>query len=336
MKTSNSKYIDLLFCIDKPFVLGTGALIVSILEHNQDRQLRFHIYCSEKEFDFIKYNLSSRLKKLNNYQNYELIFKTYENLSLYKKLQGTINHRMLIQSIRIMAARDCEIKARNLIYADVDIICTGSLDYLADVDLGESPLAVIPNDPTFQRIEEVKGGYRLNKYFGSGVMVFNLDKWSKTSLDEKCIEFISQNKPRYPDQDALNVICDGLTFMLPKRYQEIWETKEDTVFVHYVGEKPWMPWCRSSSKFPLREINLFRKFAKTFEPNVCLWLSFNKDKDVLLNFANHRKGTKWISKKLSKRGFTSAGLYFYARHLYIKVKQKGIIGTLLFRSNTRS
>ncbi len=235
-----------------------------------------------------------------------------------------------------MAARDCEIKARNLIYTDVDIICTGSLDYLADVDLGESPLGVIPNDPTFQHIEEVKGGYRLNKYFGSGVMVFNLNKWSKTSLDEKCIEFIAKNRPRYPDQDALNVICDGLTFMLPKRYQEIWETKEDTVFVHYVGEKPWMPWCKSSSKFPLHEINLFRKFAKIFEPNVGLWLSFNKDKDVLLNFANHRKGTKWISKKLFKRGFTKAGLYFYARHLYIKVKQKGLIGTLLFRSNTRS
>ena len=62
----------------------------------------------------------------------------------------------------------------------------------------------------------------------------------------------------------------------------------------------------------------------------------NHNLAVLLNFANHRKGTKWISKKLFKRGFTKAGLYFYARHLYIKVKQKGLIGTLLFRSNTRS
>ena len=37
MKTFSDKYIDLLFCIDKPFALGTGALIVSILEHNQER-----------------------------------------------------------------------------------------------------------------------------------------------------------------------------------------------------------------------------------------------------------------------------------------------------------
>ena len=243
---------------------------------------------------------------------------------------------MLIQSIRIMAARDCEIKARNLIYLDVDIICTGNLEFLADLDMGESPLGVIPNDPTFKHIEEVKGGYKLNKYFGSGVMVFNLEVWNRTDLDEKCIDFIAKNKPRYPDQDALNVVCDGLTFMLPKKYQEIWETKDDTVLVHYVGEKPWMPWCRSGSKFPLQEINRFRKFAKIFEPKVALWVSFNKDREVLLNFANHRKGTKWISKKLFKRGNRKGGWYFYVRHLYIKVKQKGIIGTLLLRSNTRS
>ena len=75
-----------------------------------------------------------------------------------------------------------------------------------------------------------------------------------------------------------------------------------------------------------------------FEPDVTQWISFKQDKDTLVNFNwfHARKAMKWLSKLFLKRGNYKAFIYFYWRHLQIKIKQKGIIGILLMKSNTRS
>lgn len=179
--------------------------------------------------------------------------------------------------------------------------------------------------------------FTVDHYFCSGVMVFNIDKWKTTNLDERCLEFVLKECPVLPDQDALNVICSDELVFIENKYQ-VYQGQNsvvDRVFLHFAGTKPWCPW------FPLYfidDVNSFRKACKLFEPDVTQWISFKPNKNTLVNF-NHfhaRKAMKWLSQLFYKRKNYKAFLYFYFKHLQIKVKQKGLLGILLFKSTTRS
>ncbi|MBO8414846.1 MAG: hypothetical protein IAB19_00485 [Proteobacteria bacterium] len=327
-KTNADSMMDILLCVDKNFLLGCGALIASILFYNK-QPIRFHIFTSEPNQPYIKEQLLSRLKSNVLAASAEFLFYTYENIALYKLLKGKVNERVLIQCIRIMAPKACKTGSNNLIYLDADIICLGDLSALSRTDLQSSPIGVTVGGPRNVYGKEIKN------YFISGVVVFNLKIWNNTELDRQCIEFIAEKKPKLADQDALNYFASEQAVIFPAEYQHYWEYNDETVLLHYAAGKPWAPWRYSVN---IKAVNAFRRHCKLFEPDVTQWCSFKKDKQTLVNFNQFhaRRAMKYLAQLFKKRKNYTAALYFYYEHYRIKVKNKGIIGTLLMRSNTRS
>lgn len=330
----SSDAFDFLFCINKKFVLGTGALIASIYKNNPDLNVSFYIYVSEKEKDYIEKELLSRLKFLP--QNYKVFLLCYEEIELYKKLKGKVNQRMLIQSVRLFAIDHCPSKNNILIYLDVDVICVGNIREILSVSIENKILAA-----RFFNNSSIVSGIKIENYFCSGVLIVNREIYKSQNVAEKSIDFIVKNRPKYPDQDALNVVCGNNVEPLDQKFHEMWNISSESVFIHFIGEKPWEPWYFLKNKMI---VNSFRKYCKIFEPNVVRWITFrlppdviqNKRQRVLLNFSNDRFALKWISRVLFKHGKYCAGVYFYLRHIYVKVKQKGFINLILLKSNTRS
>lgn len=324
---------DFLFCINKKFVLGTGALIASIYKNNPDLNVSFYIYVSEKEKDYIEKELLSRLNFLP--QNYKVFLFCYEEIELYKKLKYKVNQRMLIQSVRLFAIDHCPSKNNRLIYLDVDVICVGNIQEILSVPVENKILAA----KKFDNVKNVNFKLQIKDYFCSGVLFINRREYRNQKVAEKTVNFIVQNNPKYPDQDALNVVCENNVVFLDHKFHEMWHFSQDSIFIHFIGEKPWEPWHYCDDK---RITNRFRQYCKLFEPNVAKWITFrpetkqNNKQRALVNFSNERFALKWISLLLFKHGKYCAGIYFYLRHIYVKVTQKGLINLILLKSNTRS
>lgn len=335
-ETQKHNPLNFLLCIDRNFVLGAGALIASILVNHSNRQCQFYIFTSSEEQAEIR-NKLTRLQRNFPRIAEQLHYFSYDAIPLFGKLQGKVNSRILVQCMRIIAVRACPIVGHNLIYLDADIICLGDLSELADTDFENKPLAVVSDRKKAKEIITDRGRkFTVDKYFVSGVMVFNQPVWNASDLDEQCINFVVAEQPVLPDQDALNVVCAANCAYIDSKYQHAPASFEsDSVILHYAGGKPWTPW--HFHEYPMA-VNVFRRYCKLFEPDVTKWITFKAQKDTLLNFNSFhaRRAAKWLSKLFFKRGRYLAGFYFYWRHLQIKLQQKGVIGILMMRSNTRS
>lgn len=321
--------IDILLCINEIFTFGTGTLIASLAKHNQIHQLYFHIFAPSNQISSIKAKLNERF---HDNDNLFFLYYEYSDIPEFIKLKKRMNERMAVQCVRILAVRICKVHSNKLLYLDADFICLADIRELLSIDLGSYHLGVVPNDPSYQTIVKLEDK-SLNQYFCSGLLIFNLSKWLSSDLERKCIEFIIHYKPKYPDQDALNYICENKCFMLDQKYHYKWQSGKDAVFLHYIGDKPWEPWNFTFNK---TAVNLFRYYAKQFEPNVNKWISFNPRKKVLINYSEHRKGTKWLAYRMLHLKHYKGALFFYVKHLLIKLKQKGVVGFILLKSNTRS
>ena len=97
-------------------------------------------------------------------------------------------------------------------------------------------------------------------YFQSGVLLLNLKKMAKDDLCNRMIEYAATHKCTYPDQDVLNIFCEGkvkyvdgrwnvemnsdamsiVPYAPEKVYKQYLENRENAYIYHFSGmDKPW-------------------------------------------------------------------------------------------------
>lgn len=321
---------DILLCIDRSFILGAGALIVSLVKNNNGVRLRVHVCAPRKDLDKVRELLFERIFKLFKEDAPKLFLYASEDFTGFTAIEKEFNHRCAMQCVRLLAVDAVQCFGRHLLYLDVDMLCLKPLSLL----LGQYPC----NGEVLSASEE-KGhqeqvcGVNISRYFISGILLIDLKEWRKLNVGRESIACAIKHHPKYPDQDALNATLQGQWHCFDNGIQGFWEERKNTIFVHFVGSKPWLPW----SFFHRPHLSaLFREYAKLIEPNVTRWISFRKNKDALINLSDSRYATKWMAKKLWKRGHLKGALYFYLKHYIVKIRQKGLLGLILMCSNTRS
>jgi lipopolysaccharide biosynthesis glycosyltransferase len=170
-----------------------------------------------------------------------------------------------------------------VIYLDADTIVLRDLGALYDMALEGMAVAAMPDyalyyfelfslvpvgkgrKPVIIYMREVLGldYHGPNSYFNSGVMVLNLDIWRARDIARRCIEYVRHaGYLQWPDQDALNVVCDHKFVPLDARWNAFarWcegesrfgplqslaalqrQWMHDPWIVHFSGGgKPWQP-----------------------------------------------------------------------------------------------
>lgn len=90
---------------------------------------------------------------------------------------------------------------------------------------------------------------KTSNYFNSGVILFDIAKCRQDDFSNKCIKWLQDNPklPIYPDQDAINAVCDGKIMRASNLYNKMVvpstpETISEKPFIiHFLSStKPWM------------------------------------------------------------------------------------------------
>lgn len=136
-----------------------------------------------------------------------------------------------------------------VVYMDCDMAVTGSLQPLAALDLGNHPVAAVP-DPSPDARELAATGTGLGGYVNAGLLVMNLPVWRREDVAGQCIALLSDPaRPlRAEDQSAVNIACRDRILPLPAEFNVFTDPAAWTpaslprrmVVAHYVvNQKPW-------------------------------------------------------------------------------------------------
>lgn len=166
--------------------------------------------------------------KIAEIENLDAIMKKYKDVefviidfyhSFFSKLKNDCPNLDSIYSnlcfAKIMLSDIvCEDK---VLYIDTDAIVKRDISNLWNYRIDNYYVAGIKDFGILQRgtddILEIS-----NDYINSGVVLFNLNKMRCDGIQEKILEIINSRELRYPDQDALNIVCHNNILMLPSVY----------------------------------------------------------------------------------------------------------------------
>ena len=129
-----------------------------------------------------------------------------------------------------------------------------------ETELGNNWLGVVFEAPIEQQAERFRAlGCDPMRYFNSGFLLMNLARMREEKVSDQLLEACRVPYLEFPDQDALNQVCQGhvlplsplyngiRTFFIPKyrpdferQYgKDLWTEIQEHATFHYTGGKPW-------------------------------------------------------------------------------------------------
>lgn len=300
--------IHVAFGVDSKYLPAMGACMHSIITNNENMRIQFHVITTSL--------LPSDAEQLAAFSERNAITVQVhtigpERLSklpepMTPRFSSAIYNRLLI----------CEILdgiTSRVLYLDADIICLGSMADITRMGMDGKIVAAVADVPRSQYKNKGNIGLVTDEpYFNSGVLYIDIGKWNRSHITQDVIKILIDSDGRfpYPDQDALNKALSGKVAFIDKRwnlFRNHLKPDSDTVFLHYLNDKPWQVWSENFGDAPF----LFN-IADT------PWASW-EDHTPLSRSQRIRH-----ARKLLTRGKVAAGLYWYALALCTpKTKRSG-------------
>ena len=244
--------MNILIAVNKQYIRQAEVMLTSLRLSMPDEEIYVYLFYKNIAKESIE-KFRSFLKKKNNIVLKDIIIndKLLQDLPLMAHYSVEIYYRLLVDSI-------LPENIDRILWLDSDIVINKSIYKLYYTDFEDNYLAVcndlfVGREQLLKYLDDEK--IKNNKYFNSGVILFNLKKIRKDKKQKEIVNFLYYNKSKLdmPDQDALNVVyCgnvkyfDGFEFNhLINGREEInskqaYIIKNKTAIIHFVGaEKPW-------------------------------------------------------------------------------------------------
>lgn len=285
-----TEMIPLAIAFTPNYFVQAATLLRSVLDASPDG--RFRVVCLLTET--IPERMQQELFRLGDGR------LTLEYLPLKGRLQGIyIDPRYTEAASLRLLLPELLPDLDKVLYLDCDIIVRQDLARLwRETDLGDNYLAAVFEAPIEQQAERFRAlGCDPYRYFNSGFLLMNLALMRRDHITEKLFDACRVEYLEFPDQDALNMVCQGRvlplsplqnsirTFFILKYKPDfvrcynnaLWYQVQRSATIHYTGGKPWDlftikfgVWWRVYEKLP-REI----KKEWTPDPQVYrLWLAY--------------------------------------------------------------
>lgn len=309
--TIQSKPFHIAFGVDTPYFRYMAATITSVIENNADIPFVFHVFAFSVTDDH-----RSKLKQLeakygttiNIHVIDSSVFQNFSAFPSFSQYSNAIFTRLLIPETLKGVAKE-------VLYLDSDILCTGSIAELRSMDLSESIVAVV-SDHAETTVKRQCASLKLrhHRYFNSGVLFINIDNWIANDITRQAMRTIleSDKKLRFPDQDALNVVLDGRATFIDEKWNFRYNLEAvlkdggtrmgpdgEGVFLHFTGRvKPWHDWSLHEAR------SLFSKYQ-----------SLSPWADTPLDAPKNYKEMRMFSRFLVKQGRMLDGTAWYMRYL---------------------
>lgn len=134
------------------------------------------------------------------------------------------------------------VEEEKILYIDTDAIVLKDISKIWRLDISDYYVAGckdygVLTDNTYQRLG-ITG-----KYVNSGFILMNLKKIREEKIHDKWFDVINNRELKYPDQDALNLVCQHKEIYIPSMYNYSMNVtkevlcKEHMKVIHYAGPK---------------------------------------------------------------------------------------------------
>lgn len=318
-QSGNADAFHVVFCVDDRYFRCMGATIASIIANNAERNFVFHVLATKVSEDNRR-RFESLAQRSGTTVHLHLLdaelFSRFDQYTKSSYYSSAIFARLVIPDI-LKSYTD------RVLYLDADILCVGSIDELARLDLADDIAIVVPDAEatTRRRVEALK--LKHPRYFNSGMLYINIPKWIEAGITQQTIDAILKDGEdfRFPDQDALNVVLDGRARFVGVRWNYLYGLVGDlennrpalaipagaATFIHFAGSvKPWGVWSGHDS------VRLFQKYHA---------LSAWSDQSLDIEPTNYKE-LRMHSRFQWARGNRLDSLRWYWRYLLVRRARK--------------
>ena len=273
--------IHLCIAADKNYKLPLATLVNSICKNSTSHKCVIHIlYTGLSE----KYR--TKLSKTYSNISFDFIDMSEYNFDFHgldmQHWTRAIFYRIMIPEI----FKDL----KRILYIDGDTLVLQDLYEFFNTQLPDDKMmAMVVDRFSYKNRIPV---LNTSNYFNSGMILFDIDKCRKFNFSDKCIRWIFDNTDtaKFPDQDAINVVCDGKIERVSNLYNKQFATTDSVkldnqpFIVHFLSAiKPWMKTA------PVGYSKIYRKYIPSIIDKTIVWL-----KQILFNsrhFLYHAKYT---------------------------------------------
>ena len=205
------------FCVDRRALPGMHVAAFSLLERinaNVTGIVQFHLF-SDDLSDVETGCLEASLDRTG--KAFELIRHRIDpaRFAGFPPLNGSFAtyYRLLVPQA---------LEVERFLYVDADTLCDVDVAPLRAFDLGDAPLAWVPEAPLSGAVDRHVAGQLGNRhdefYFNAGVMLVNVPAWRSQRVTEDAMRYLAGNPARFWDQSALNFILHRRARSLDSRY----------------------------------------------------------------------------------------------------------------------
>lgn len=204
------KEINVLYTLDHKYVKYMLVSLYSLIEHNPNIKINFHIICDN--FEIEDYKLIEDI--VASFDNTNVIF--YD----FKKIEKIIDqyHIPPWRGKKIPNARlffnECINSTDKLLYLDSDTIVVNSLNGLDEYN---GPISMVQDSMPRKHWKQLE--IPVDKYYNSGVLYIDTKKWDENNCSDKIKRLLDKKIPyEFPDQDIINMALKDDIKLLPPEY----------------------------------------------------------------------------------------------------------------------
>ena len=219
--------INIFSVTDDNYAPYCGVMLTSVFENNKNHSFKVFIFINKP----LKKRNQSKFHKLEIKYGNSIKFITVDDYSIRKL--SILNKWSIATFYKVFAGDLLPESIHKVLYLDGDIIVTGDVAELWNVDIMRKAVAVV-ND---LGITPENGPKRLSYpieagYFNGGMMLINLDYWRLNNIGQRCLTYIENNYDKliYCDQDVLNAVLWNEKRFLPLTFNYLISYLKDTVF----------------------------------------------------------------------------------------------------------
>ncbi|SFA80331.1 Lipopolysaccharide biosynthesis protein, LPS:glycosyltransferase [Collimonas sp. OK607] len=311
----NPAVMHVAFGVDTNYFRGMGVNITSVIKNNPDMDFIFHVFAFSITDDNRR-----RLAQLESSFNTSIKIHVLDSdiLSEFSQFPCFSQHS-LGTFVRLLIPNLLRGITQKVLYLDADILCMGKLEELSSVEMTGCIAAVVQDEiQTTVKTQVAALNLKNPEYFNAGVMYIDVDNWIANDSQNKALTILSMQELRFADQDALNIILNGYTKYIDKKWNFRYHlvdflskggttlnVTEPVVFMHFTGPvKPWQDWCLHEAKSIFIEYQLMSSWA-----------------DMPLDQPKSVKELKLFSKFLIKQDRVIEGIGWHIKYLWKKFIQ---------------
>jgi len=219
--------MTLMFCATKNFYEYTPATLESLFQTNPNVE-RVYLFIED---DIFPYELDPRVEVINLHKMEQYLDKDSPNYNTPYSIMTMVRcyvSKYLIED--------------KIIYVDIDVLFTGDITSLWEIDMGDNLVCAVPEDESRTRyLMHINNDYA-RPYFNAGVIMLNLRAIRDEGKDDWLMEMLNSKHFPYPDQDVLNIVCKNRIIYLPNKYNSCIYTggaPGSGVIIHMTPDKAW-------------------------------------------------------------------------------------------------